>query len=1578
VPEAANRRRWDTVAPTYITGSKKRRKVKHTVEAFLTRRSSASDGRRGLFFAGGYLTLLFLTALLVLSSPAAAAAPEFFSRIGESGSGAGQLSEGRGVAADPVSGHVLVADWGNNRINEFTAWGEFVKAWGWGVRDGGKELQTCTEATGCLKGLAGGGNGQLRRPNGITVGPGGDVYVFERENQRVQKFDATGKFLLAFGGDVVANGPGNSASDEEQELTVAASSGTFRLSFEDPLGGGSTALTPPLAYNASAAAVEAALNAISTIAGHDGSVTVTGGPGDAMGSSPYTIRFGGGLAGDDVPQLKVDRSGLGPASIGARLVCSTDAEAETVKYAWSRNGTLIPSATASTYSTTPADEGKAIQCQTFAFNADAGITSTSTSYIAPPEPASALPIAPSYSERPRSSDLLTVGGPAQTLSCNENLDNWSGATSFSYAWYRNAALVAAANANTYEVQPADIAAPATFQCMIIATNAGGTVTTLSRPYETIPPPAGDPGYKWSESTTSMEPLVTTKVGGSSEICVAAKGDLCKAGDRGKAPGQYNAETIGDFTTGNYIAAGPDGTIFVADRNRLQKFDASGVYLSQIPLPEEGYPGALAIDPQSGDLYFSFGTLAVDLLAGHALRPSVYRLNPSTGAVLDVLPVGIPFAIATDAAGNVYVFDAAAPGGQSGNHIDRVLEFSSSGDQTASFAQNETRQTRGIAVNTVTNAGEVDVYVINNSHLAGETAEDDSIHVYGPPPEKWLPPAVAPQVGDQFAISVGTREALLKAQINPRFWADTHYYVQYGTFPCSTGGCAEQPAAPGAKLTAKVTNALMNSAGIFLTGLEPDTTYHYRFVAQSGGGGPVFGPDRTLRTFRAPAPSGESCPNQVFRNGPSSRLPDCRAYEMVSPLDKNNGDVSALRQVTGYSTALDQSAVEGDALTFTSYRSFGDAQGGAFANQYLARRGPDGWGSLNLSPPRERSFFGTRLSLESEFKAFSADLSQAWLLHDSEPTLDLCAPGGFADLYRRANVDEGSYRALSCATPAIHQPFVESSLPPFYPELQGFSDDGSVAVFRANDKLTPDASEAASTLGLRVFQLYVSYGDGQLRLVNVLPNGQVAAEDSSAGTANVEMTNRFHNVSHAVSADGSRVFWSASASQGAEGQGPGKIYLRLNATQPQSALDGSGKCSEPQMACTIAVSQSVSSKPARFHIADPEGTKAVFSINESGSGASDLYEFSVPKRKATLIAHKVRGSILGAGEDASRLYFASEEVLTSGSNVQGQSPSPSKPNVYLYDANAEGTNRYRFVATLSALDAAITTDRPSDLERVPVFHTPRVTPSGDQLLFTSTASLTGYDNHDARSGEADIEVFHYDAEENGGQGLLRCISCNPSSARPAGRRVRAIPGSGQEVPVAAMIPLPQTQLYSPRALSEDGQRAFFNSYDSLVLSDTNGKEDVYQWEAPGKGTCSESSPTYSPPNGGCLALISSGESPADSEFLDASASGDDVFFTTDQSLLVQDYGLIDAYDARVEGGYPPPAGPPAACEGEACQGPLAPPDDPTPASSSFQGAGNAQEGKARSRCAKGKVRRKGRCTSTKRQHKRANRNRRTGR
>jgi hypothetical protein len=154
------------------------------------------------------------------------------------------------------------------------------------------------------------------------------------------------------------------------------------------------------------------------------------------------------------------------------------------------------------------------------------------------------------------------------------------------------------------------------------------------------------------------------------------------------------------------------------------------------------------------------------------------------------------------------------------------------------------------------------------------------------------------------------------------------------------------------------------------------------------------------------------------------------------------------------------------------------------------------------------------------------------------------------------------------------------------------------------------------------------------------------------------------------------------------------------------------------------------------------------------------------------------------------------------------------------------------------------------------------------------------------------------------------------------------------------------LYQSRYLSDTG-RLFFNSSDALVPQDVNGTEDVYQYEPPGVGDCSTSSVAFSERSGGCVGLISSGTSPEESAFLDASETGGDVFFLTAARLAPQDFDTtLDIYDAHECTSFSPciptPAAQPPPCTTEAsCK--AAPLPQPqifgTGPSETFTGAGN---------------------------------------
>ncbi len=128
--------------------------------------------------------------------------------FGGVGEGAGEFrfggvfkrDEPAGVAVDEVSGDVFVVDRGNFRVQEFTAGGVFVRAWGWGVVDGKEEFEVCTAA--CRAGVAGAAKGQLREAGAIAVdnSPGGVGGVFVGANGSakrpdVQRFSAGGEAL---------------------------------------------------------------------------------------------------------------------------------------------------------------------------------------------------------------------------------------------------------------------------------------------------------------------------------------------------------------------------------------------------------------------------------------------------------------------------------------------------------------------------------------------------------------------------------------------------------------------------------------------------------------------------------------------------------------------------------------------------------------------------------------------------------------------------------------------------------------------------------------------------------------------------------------------------------------------------------------------------------------------------------------------------------------------------------------------------------------------------------------------------------------------------------------------------------------------------------------------------------------------------------------------------------------------------------------------------------------------------------------------------------------------------------------
>ena len=761
-------------------------------------------------------------------------------------------------------------------------------------------------------------------------------------------------------------------------------------------------------------------------------------------------------------------------------------------------------------------------------------------------------------------------------------------------------------------------------------------------------------------------------------------DECQAGTTGTGAGQFAIQPRGSF-----VAIGGSDRLYVGDMGRIEVFNPDGSYREELSGgPLEGKAVQALASEKSGNLFVSFAENIFGELFEE--EKGVLKLS-GAGAQLCTAEVADPRALAADAAGNLYAVDGESV--RKFKAVGCAGEMAEVEDGEFPFFPEGLEASSGIALGSACFAKptkEDDLYLSNglsNGHVSGHFF----LRTFGPQPNRTAPsscerPQRTPQILAQYALSAGERESVVRAQINPRFWLNTTYWVQYGTAAClgpagaedwSAPCVSERPVPPGAPLGGSGADEVVRTQGVFLGGLLPGTEYRYRFAAQSRTdaegmevnehGGPVFGAgagegeEGSTGVFRTAAPLpaiSDSCPNSELRSGPAARLPDCRAYEMVSPVDKDASNIRpGSKLLNSQPVARNQSSLTGDKLTYTAERRFGDAVSQPAAPQYIATRGLGGWSNHGISPPRG-VLGGGGLYPDNEFKAFSADLCEGWLVSDPTTAPPL-APGGIEEgqnLYRRTNCGGEGYRTLG---PNDSESMI----------LEGTSADGEEAVF------------------LRDNRLYAAGGEGEERAVCLLANGSAAPFGCAAGTALRSFRAYETNMLGALSADGSRLYWTATE------QGPGPIYLRENPGAPESAgKDGEGNCvPEAGKGCTVAVSGAVpDGEEATFWAASADGARAIYRTgqlgNIGGGHSGDLYEFEAASGDSKLIAHKVWG-LLGASADARRIYLVSDEVC-GGENKEGRSPVEGQPNLYLYEAGEScGTGQFSFVATLAGADAS---------------------------------------------------------------------------------------------------------------------------------------------------------------------------------------------------------------------------------------------------------------------------------------------------
>jgi hypothetical protein len=806
-----------------------------------------------------------------------------------------------------------------------------------------------------------------------------------------------------------------------------------------------------------------------------------------------------------------------------------------------------------------------------------------------------------------------------------------------------------------------------------------------------------------------------------------------------------------FFTDVQIATDSTGNVYVpvVPENEVLEYSPSGTLLKTF----KG-SGAGALDEPTGVAIDSSDNLWV---ADSGNGGRIVALD-SSGAPVEVngKPVEIEskgvWSVGLDRHGDVFalVDNSADPCGERESPCLHLVEYSSEGRQLAdvgagSFGGGEVeRYYTAFAVNEANGR----VYVVGLQGTAW---------VYGPP--------TAPVVDREFAAEVGTSEVKLGALVDPGGIAAS-YRFEYG--PTSAYG-SSTPAPEGSVGEGVEAHAVWASA----SGLAPGSTYHYRVVA-SNELGTVYGPDQTVTTLTAEQ---AACPNEQLRGGFSGRLPDCRAYELVTPPRTNASQFDAKTDNIYASTV----AADGEAVTLRTT----EPQPGAptAGEEYVATRGTGGWITEDIMPiesydgvgcARYQSVFGysEQLTKDVMLDGGGSNASDSGNIREDPESCNpeghqvvSGEPVGHENLLVRDNTS-GTYRLVNVTPPGVT---------PTDAHFQAASADLGHVIFT-------EASPLAEGARYGVENLY-EWDEGAVRLASFLPDGAAVLGSLAAKVGTLEHEG-------VVSSDGSHLLFTYG----------GALYDRIDGQrtiQVDEAQGGSG-----------------SSGGGSFRAATADGSEVFFldaskltANSPAAAGEPDLYECALPEGASKCELSDLTVAAAGehadvqrvtplGGHDSSYVYFVARGVLASntreftneGGKTVVEGAQAGKENLYLWNGNTT-----TFIAA-GVLESELHGDE-------------QTSPDGKWLAFESQKGLTG-DDENVR------ELFLYSAAT----GQLACASCNPTG----------------ELPVSGVtLPTSDSEEGGGEVRHEhlltDAGHVFFETGDALVPADTNGQLDDYEYE-----------------------------------------------------------------------------------------------------------------------------------------------------
>ncbi len=762
--------------------------------------------------------------------------------------------------------------------------------------------------------------------------------------------------------------------------------------------------------------------------------------------------------------------------------------------------------------------------------------------------------------------------------------------------------------------------------------------------------------------------------------------------------------------------------------------------------------------------------------------------------------------------------------------------------------------------------------------------------------------------DGFSSSHATATgADLIARIDPD-GSDTHYRFEYGP-TVAYGQTAPEPAGDAGSGHADQLET------VHLEGLQAGVTYHFRVVAEN-----EFGTTTTTdQTFGFSPPQ---CPNSTARQQTGSNsLPDCRAYELVTPSNAGTAIIFAASGTSNTGLATGPSR-----FAFGTFGGIvpGAAPPNSVGDLYVATRTDRGWVShyvgfrgdealLDGPPPwvlNENSYFNGPAKWNQPVVA-NPSLSEIVDWNDSG-RLSGAGTGIGLGSSNAPYVWETDTNTLLGHWPTNLSKVTEGE------EFEGrtaFSADLSHFVFSSNLVFE-------TKLGKPNDVYDDNTATGAISVISRKPDNE-----RILGASPIK-----------VSANGDRILLGAAGMTLCGGEewtapacGQGELYMRVGDSATYEIAPGhkvnylgmtadGSKVYFTSSEQLLPEDENSSLDLYMWSAARAEQGEQPLTLISKPDGAPDNNDGCHPVEGWTVkcgvkpISFTVVSQSLGGrgGNGTSDSYIASRSgdiYFYSPQQLDGNKGLPNQPNLYLYRENESRQGEVEFVATLSPRPACIKSVSPLGHEETltncangPVARMD-VSPDGAHMAFITNSRPTSYDNR------GHMEMYSFTPAT----GELLCDSCIPSGAPPTSEVYGA-----------------QNGLF----MTDDG-RTFFSTEDALVPQDTDGTEDVYEF-VDGRPQLISTGTTAV--NAAATGLIGSETMPG---LVAVSADGTDVYFATYDVLVPQDENgeTIKIYDARTDGGFPTAPAPPPCAAAEECHGPGSEtPTSPPAATSSPLGTG----------------------------------------